>query len=130
GMKGMGGMQSGKMMCDMLELSTEQQKQMKTLRLKMEKAMLPLKADMMKAKGELRLLKAEDKPVLKSINNKIDEVTNLKAKIMKLKAKHHLEVRSILTEEQRLKWEQHQFHKKGRKGHKGHGRQGCGNRCG
>ena len=126
GMKGMMG--HGNMMCDMLDLTTDQQKQMNEMKLNMEKEMLPLRSEMMQAKGELRLLKVENKPNLKAINNKIDDVVSLKAKIMKLRAKHQLEVRSILTDEQKLKWDQRQLHKKGRKGHRGDGGFGCGNR--
>lgn len=83
---------------------------------------------MMQLRGELKLLKAEENANLKAINNKIDDLTALKAKMMKLKAKHHLEVKSILTEEQKLKWDQHQLHRKEGKRFKGRGGFGCRNR--
>jgi len=125
GRKEMRGMRGpGPQMTDMLELTADQQKQMKDLKLKLDKDILPLRTDLMKTRGELRILKAEDKPNLKAIYSKIDEITALKAKIMKLKAKHQLDVKNILTEEQRLKWEQHQLHKRGYGGKKGAGRWG------
>jgi len=112
----------GPRMIEVLDLTVDQQKQMKDLKLKHDKEMIPLRADRLKATEELRLLKAQDKPNLKAINNKIDEVVALKAKIMKARARHQVEVKNILTEEQRLKWEERQMHRKGRKGHRGFGR--------
>lgn len=92
-------------------------------------------AEMTKVKAELKILKAEldqlaiaEQADMKKINSKIDEISALKSKMTKSHYKHRQDVRSLLTEEQRVIFDA----KTGKRfgpghGHrKGHGKHGNG----
>jgi Spy/CpxP family protein refolding chaperone len=83
-------------------LSDEQRIQLARLRLDFKKKVYPLKARMQQTRIELALLISSDKPSQKSINKKIDALVRLKSEKMRLKAKHKIAVRKILTPEQRV----------------------------
>ena len=100
-------------------LTEAQEKQLGKLKLDFKKKVLPLKARIKQAKIELALLVTADKPNQDSINKKIDELLKLKGEKMRLKASHRIEVRKILTEEQRVKFDLHVL-KKAYHGKKGH----------
>ena len=72
------------------------------------------------AKVELALLITSDSPSKKEINSKIDQVLKLKGEKMHLAADHKVEVRKLLTTEQRVSFDTHVLKKayRGKKGHK------------
>lgn len=85
-----------------LNLSEEQQDQMKTLRLEHQKAMIPLRNKMIELKAQNRTLMSESEVDLKLVNKNIDDQTALSNKIQKLQTEHKLAVKEILTDEQEM----------------------------
>ena len=104
-------------MIDRLNLTEDQAQKFNKLKFEEEKELLPLRSETSKVRDELALLEVEDNPNMKAIYGKIDELTALKAKTMKLRAKYKMELRKILTDEQRIRWDQNQL-----KGPRGKGR--------
>lgn len=88
-----------------LDLTESQQNEMQTLRLKLQKEILPLRNSLGENKARMRTLTTADNADLKAINKLIDQNSDLQAQIAKLKAANHQEVRKILTDEQRIKFD-------------------------
>jgi len=89
-----------------LDLTTEQQEAMKTLRADNYKTMKPLKNKMLELKARERTLMSEESVDMKSVNKVIDEQTDLMNKMRKIQATHKVGVKEILTDEQEMKLEQ------------------------
>lgn len=83
-----------------LNLSDQQEEELQKMRLDFQKEMLPLKTELQTKMLELRQLRLENAETNK-INAKIDEIARTRAEIQKKAYAHHLEVRKILTEEQK-----------------------------
>ncbi len=104
------------------DLTEEQQKQIKELRIKHLKAMLPLKNEIREKQAHLKTLTTKEKVDVNAVNSTIDEIVKLKGKMMKSANAHKQEIRKILTEEQRVIFDSRpQMRKHGNK----HG-SGCG----
>ncbi|NOZ56360.1 MAG: Spy/CpxP family protein refolding chaperone [Calditrichaeota bacterium] len=86
-----------------LNLTDEQRKQIQELRLKLAKETLPLRNELGVKRLELKELMMADKPNLKAIEGKIDEIKKLEASLQKKRVENRLAVRSILTPEQQEK---------------------------
>ena len=89
------------------DLTEKQKEQVKQLRTKHMKAMLPLKNQLMEKKARLHTLSTGEKVDMKEINDMIEEIGAIKTKIMKEQAAHRQEVRKLLTAEQRLMFDTH-----------------------
>ena len=89
-----------------LDLTTEQEEAIKTLRTENYKAMKPLKNEMLELKARERTLMSEEAVDMKSVNKVIDEQTDLMNKMRKIQATHKVGVKEILTDEQEMKLEQ------------------------
>ncbi len=83
-------------------LSDEQKEKIDELRTPHMKNMQELRADMKVYKAELGKLMQAEKADQKAINNKIDEISKIKSDMMKERAKHKQDVRSLLTDEQKI----------------------------
>lgn len=83
-------------------LTDEQSKKIQTLKLNFQKEMLGLKNLMVELRAKQRTLETNDKVDMKAINSNIDEITKLQNQMMKKGAEHRQQIRSILTDEQRL----------------------------
>lgn len=83
-------------------LTEEQKEQIKAIRLNGQKEALPLRNELMEKKARLRTLTTSEDYNEKSVNNTIDDISELEASLMKLRQNHRQEVREILTEEQRI----------------------------
>lgn len=83
-------------------LTDEQKEQIKAIRLNGQKEALPLRNELMEKKARLRTLTTSEDYNENSVNNTIDEISELEASLMKLRQNHRQEVREILTEEQRI----------------------------
>jgi len=82
---------------------TEQQKaDIKKIHLKTMKEVLPLKNEIGEKEARLRTLMTADTPDLSAINKLVDEIGVLKTQIRKLELTAHLDIRKLLTDEQRL----------------------------
>ncbi len=109
-------------MIEMLGLSEEQTKQIEKLRLENQKKMLPLRNELNEKKAKMKTLETAETPDLKAINSLIDEMSVIKTKMAKDRAANHQEVRKLLNEEQRIKFDMHAGNK-GMRGKNGmHGR--------
>lgn len=83
----------------------EQQKQMAEFKLNLQKEILQIDNQLNEKKAQLKTLEQAEKPNMKSVYAKIDEISNLQNQKMKAMATHKNSVRSILTEEQRIKFD-------------------------
>lgn len=92
----------------LLNLSEEQRKSFEEINSKHLSAVKPIKKEMMKKKLEIQLEKMEDnkdKIDISSVNKLIDEISDLEAELRKSKFNKNLEIRSILDEEQEMRFE-------------------------
>ncbi|KAF5076585.1 Heavy-metal resistance [anaerobic digester metagenome] len=83
-------------------LTEEQKTQIEALRVKHMKSTTDLKNQMNEKRARLRTLESAENPNLGDINKTIDEITAIKATLMKNKAAHRAEISKLLTEEQRV----------------------------
>lgn len=99
------------------QFTPEQQKQMAEFRLSLQKEMIQIDNQLNEKKAQLKTLEQVEKPDMKRVYAKIDEITGLQNQKMKVMATHKNNVRSILTEEQRVKFDLMQgkgmMHKRG-----------------
>ena len=92
-----------------LDLDEEQQAQADLLRTDMQKAMIPLRADLNIKKAELKQLMVQTKPDEKAIMSQVETIGGLKTEIQKLKVAHKLQMRSILNEDQKAQFDMQQL---------------------
>jgi Spy/CpxP family protein refolding chaperone len=90
------------------DLTDSQKDKMKTLHFDHMKALQPLQNEIGEKQARLRTLQTADKVNMSEINVVIEDIGSLRTKIMKMKAAHHQEIRSLLTEEQRVIFDAHQ----------------------
>jgi zinc resistance-associated protein len=87
-------------------LSEDQQKKIEALNLEIEKALLPIKAQMDVKAAELKALAVADNPDKAAIDKKIEEIGALRTQLMKKKVLNGLAVRALLTPDQRVGFDQ------------------------
>lgn len=85
-----------------LNLTEDQQNQMKEMRIAHLKDVQPVRDQLVELKAHQRTLMNAEKPDQKSINKNIDEMTKLQNKLMKMGSEFRLKVTSILTDEQKV----------------------------
>ncbi len=85
-----------------LNLTEDQQNQMKEMRVAHMKAVQPVRDQLMELKAHQRTLMNAENPDQKAINKNIDEMTKLQNKLMKMGSEQLLKVKSILTDEQKV----------------------------
>ena len=99
----------------------EQKEQVKALRLEMAKQVKPLHNQLGELKAKQHTLTTADKADLNAINKNIDKMSELQAEIQKLRAKQHQKIRSLLTDEQLIKFDaMKRHHKNKNKQHRPH----------
>lgn len=103
----MSGMGHGKHMSMIPDMTEQQKEQMEQLRTEHLKVMLPLKNQLQEKMARLRTLSTAEKVNMNDINKKIDEIGELKIKLMKERATHRQDIRKLLTEEQRVMFDMH-----------------------
>jgi Spy/CpxP family protein refolding chaperone len=84
----------------MPNLTEEQKASMKEIHLKFMKKNQPIKNELMEVRARYHTLITAEKPVQAEINKVIDKQTALVNQMMKEKAAMEIEVRSLLTDEQ------------------------------
>lgn len=107
--------------CGMMDLTEEQQAKIEELKTNLEKAILPMKTKLGVKQAELQELLVAENPNKAAIDKKIDEISGLRTQMQKKHINHRLEVRALLTPEQRVKFD-HQC----LRGHKNSGHCGMG----
>ncbi|MDD3033674.1 MAG: Spy/CpxP family protein refolding chaperone [Bacteroidales bacterium] len=85
------------------KFTDDQKKQIADFKLAHDKQMIQVNNLLNEKKAQLKTLQSAEKPDMKKINSKIDEITDLMNQKMKISADHRNKVRSILTEEQRVR---------------------------
>jgi len=90
----------------------EQKEQMKELRLETAQKIKPLKNELGELMAHQRSLTTADNSDLKAINKNIDKMAEIKTEIAKIMAAQHQQVRSLLSEEQLVKFDS----RKGKRG--------------
>lgn len=112
-------------MCERIpDLTDDQKTKIEALRLEQMKEMTTHRNQMDELKAKKRTLMTSDNADMKEINSVIDQMTSLQNKRMKASAKHRQEVRSLLTEEQKVYFDTMPRH---RRGHGKGMKQGRGN---
>jgi Spy/CpxP family protein refolding chaperone len=105
-----------------LNLTDAQKEAFKQNRLATQKQLQPIQNELGEAEAHQKSLMSVEKPDLGAINKNIEKIGGLKVEIEKIKTKNHLDMRTQLTEEQRLKFDAMKGHMRGGEGMKGHER--------
>ncbi|MCF8378967.1 MAG: periplasmic heavy metal sensor [Bacteroidales bacterium] len=83
----------------------EQQAKMQELRLEYAKNSLEIKNELKILTAEYNGMMTGDNQDLNAINKKIDQMQELKSELFKMHAKHRLDVRNLMTEEQKIQFD-------------------------
>ncbi len=95
-----------KMMGDDLKLTPEQRKQFEERKLKHQKEILLFQNDLRVKKLDLKIeMSHADNPNMNKINALVDDISKIQAAIQKKNIAHRFELRSLLTDEQKEKWD-------------------------
>lgn len=105
--KGDGPRQGMHRMERMLDLTDEQQSQMEDMRLKFEKEKLPLQSQIHKLRSDLKLEMVKDQLDQRKVNQIIDQISATKTEMQKKRISHMREVRNILNDDQKKKFDMH-----------------------
>ena len=111
-----------------LELTDEQKEKMSDLRSAYQKAMIDLRAAHAKARIDLGAIRNEDNPSASDIQAKVNAVTAAQGKIMAHEIQHNIDMRNVLTDEQKEKLGERR--RGGRMGFRGRGGPGFRGRGG
>lgn len=84
------------------DLSDQQKEQIQDIRLNTRKEMMPLQNRMREKAARLKTLRTAEKADMNAINSVVDEMSSLRAEIMKVRLASEQEIRSLLTDDQRV----------------------------
>jgi Spy/CpxP family protein refolding chaperone len=103
------------------DLTEEQKESIKSIHLNAKKQMLPLKNQMGEKKARMKTLTTSEEVDMAKVDALIDEMSSIKAEMMKIRVRSKQEVRAQLTEEQRIIFDtmKHKRHHKGMRPHHG-----------
>jgi Spy/CpxP family protein refolding chaperone len=107
-----------------LELTDAQKEAFKQSMLAMQKQLQPIRNELGEARAHQKTLTSVEKPDMSAINKNIEKMGSLQTEMAKIQAKHHLEIRAQLTDEQRLKFDTFKHRGRNGKGSKGMKHQG------
>ena len=107
-----------------LNLTEDQQAQMKSLHLKLQQEMLPIRNKLGENRARYRTLSTAANADMKAINKLIDANSQLDASMVKLQAANQQAVRKLLTEEQRIIFDSREFHRGERRSERHPGQRG------
>ncbi|HYQ57508.1 MAG TPA: Spy/CpxP family protein refolding chaperone [Draconibacterium sp.] len=92
---------------NMEQLFTEEQReQLKALRLSSTSEIQPLSNELNELEAKQRTLTTSEDADMNAINKNIEKMADVRAEIQKIRAKEHQEIRSMLSDEQRIKFDQ------------------------
>ena len=120
GMKGMSmpgeRMQRFQQACTQMipDLTEEQKTQIQELRVEQMKQMTTFRNQLMEKRARLRTLETQDKPDMNAINSVIEDMGEIRTNMQKNRAEHRQEVREILTDEQRVFYDNRMMHRRGK----------------
>ena len=99
-----------------LDLSSDQWRRVRQIHEDTQKQVIPKQAEIRVAQIELRQLMQADQPNMGQIDAKIAEITSKQADVRKLQVRTALQVRTVLTAEQRQKFLDPAWHPSGAQG--------------
>lgn len=108
-----------------LNLTDAQKEAFKQSRLDLQKQLQPLRNELGEVKAHQKTLMTAEKPDLNNINKNIEKIGDLRVDMAKIMVEHRLNLRAQLTDEQRIKFDNHQERMMHQIGFKGMG-QGSG----
>ncbi len=101
-------------------LTAEQIIKINQLHADLAKTKAPLKARMTVARTELAVLTTADAPDTGAMDEKIQEILKLRGRMMRAHSDHVIEVRKMLTPEQRASFDMHVLKRAGKRHGKTH----------
>lgn len=114
-------------LAEVLELTDDQKTKIESIHTAQMKESLQLRNQLNEHKAKLQTLRTSDDADLKEINRTIDDMTEVQASMMKAREASHQEVRGLLNEEQRVKFDSMSALRADRKGRgEGQARRGRG----
>lgn len=119
-------MRMGRRMMDLPDLTTDQITAIHKLRIEHQKEMLPIRTKLHAQRLELQALMLQE-PNQKQLDNKIEQIGEIRTELMKKRMAHRLKIRDLLTDEQKAIFDTQGFGKFGRFGRGFHG--GHFNKC-
>jgi len=102
-----------------LDLSAEQQTKIDKLRLEHQKMVVTLRADVQSMQTAYRLMIIDPKVSDAKLKAQLSKISAKREALALLRAKHQRQVRSLLTDEQKVKFDQRILSGHGKRGHKG-----------
>lgn len=90
-----------------LDLTDEQQTQIDKLHLEHQKTMTPLRDEVRSLVSEYKLMIIDEKISESALTKQAVKIADKKAAMQVLRAKHQRQVRNLLTDEQKVKFDQH-----------------------
>jgi Spy/CpxP family protein refolding chaperone len=102
-----------------LNLTDAQKEAFKQSRLALQKQLQPLRNELGEAVAHQKTLTTAEKPDITVINKNIEKIGELRVEMAKIQAKHRLDMRAQLTDEQRLKFDMFKEKMKHERGPKG-----------
>ena len=105
---------------DDLNLTSEQIKQIDSYRTDFRKTQIDLRADIQKMRLDMQDLLRTDDPNQKAINSQLEKIQAKELAMDKSRIEHHLQVRELLTDDQKALFDQHSLNRG--MGHQGKGR--------
>ena len=99
-----------------LNLTDAQKEAFKQSMLATQKQLQPVRNELGEAQARQKTLTTTEKPDLNAINKNIEKIGALKVEMAKIQAKHQMEMRAQLTDEQRLKFDRFYSEMKHKKG--------------
>ena len=102
-------------MAKRLELTDEQKTKIEALQTPHMKKMIAFRNQLGEKQAQKRTLMSAEKPDQKKLNALVDEISNIRADQEKERISHGIEVKSLLTDKQKLKFDMMQ-QRQGKKG--------------
>ena len=119
--------QQGKWMSAIPDLTDQQKEQVREVMMETRKEMLPLQNQMREKRALLRTLRTAENADMNAVNTMAEEISGIRAEMMKTRLASEQEIRALLTEDQRIIFDsRRQMHMK-RKLRKGASRMQRGN---
>lgn len=110
-----------KMLDRIPDITKEQKAQITKLYTALMKEIMPIQNVLKEKQAKLHTLSTAEKVDMKAINALIDEMATMRTNIQKKRMKFVQDLRALLTDDQRVFFDQRRGNFKNNKGHKGHG---------
>lgn len=88
-----------------LNLTEQQRTQIEEIHLNGQKGMIPLRNNLQEKNAQLRTLKMSEEYDEAAVNTLIEEIGELRTAMMAMRTGHQQQIRNILNEEQRIKFD-------------------------